>query len=121
MELKTQVIQKITLSANMQQCLEILAMDNVQLGEYITEQSMENPIIELADSGMCAEYSQAAIRAEREQPEDEEESGREIAALEHPNSDLYFQLSDADERTKEYIRERYDKARRLQETTADIT
>ena len=78
MELKTQVMQKITLSANMQQCLEILAMDNVQLGEYITEQSMENPIIELADSGMCAEYSQAAIRAEREQPEDEEESGREI-------------------------------------------
>ena len=117
MELKTQVMQKITLSANMQQCLEILAMDNVQLGEYITEQSMENPIIELADSGMCAEYSQAAIRAEREQPEDEEESGREIAALEHPNSDLYFQLSDADERTKEYIRERYDKARRLQDCT----
>ena len=29
MELKTQVMQKITLSANMQQCLEILAMDNV--------------------------------------------------------------------------------------------
>ena len=31
MELKTQVTQKMALSAHMQQCLEILAMDNMQI------------------------------------------------------------------------------------------
>lgn len=104
MELKTQVTQNMTLSANMQQCLEILAMDNVQLGEYITEQSMENPIIELSDTGMWTEYSPVVIHVERARDEDDEESGsgrengretgQEIAASEQPLSDLYFQLSE---------------------------
>lgn len=113
MELKAQVTQKVTLSANMQQCLEILAMDNAELGEFITEQSMENPIIELSDAGIYTEDSPAMIHVEREQPEDEEENGREIAALERPNSDLYFQLSEyrlpSDERrAAEYIIESLD-------------
>ncbi len=94
MELKAQVKQKMTLSANMQQCLEILAMDNTELGEFITEQSMENPIIELTDTAMWTEYTPVMVHVEREQPEDEEEGVREIAALERVNSDLYFQLSE---------------------------
>ncbi len=94
MELKAQVKQKMTLSANMQQCLEILAMDNTELGEFITEQSMENPIIELTDTAMWTEYTPVMVHVEREQPEDEEEGVREIAASERVNSDLYFQLSE---------------------------
>lgn len=114
MELKTQVTQKMTLSASMQQCLEILAMDNVELGEYIAEQSMENPIIELSDDGICADHFPAAIHVEREQPEDEEDNGGEIAALERPNSDLYFQLSEYrllpdERRAAEYIIESLDR------------
>lgn len=94
MELKTQVKQKITLSAHMQQCLEILAMDNTELGEFITEQSMENPIIELSEapaSWQCE--SLAAVHIERRLSE-EEERGQEIADRESPNRDLYLQLSE---------------------------
>lgn len=94
MELKTQVTQRAALSLHMQQCLEILAMDNVELGEFITEQSLENPIIELSDTSMWTEYAPVMVHVEREQPEDEEESTREIAATENLNSDLYFQLSE---------------------------
>lgn len=93
MELKAQMTQKVTLSAHMQQCLEILAMDNIQLGEYIAEQSLENPILELADTAAWTENSSMVVHVEREQ-EDEEEDGREIAAAELPNSELYFQLSE---------------------------
>ena len=94
MELKTQVNQKMTLSAHMQQCLEILAMDNVELGEFLAEQSMENPVMELSDTAVWTQYTPAMVHVEREQPEDEEETGREIAASESANSDLYFQLSE---------------------------
>lgn len=95
MELKAQVKQKMTLSANMQQCLEILAMDNTELGEFITEQSMENPLIELSE--MPASWQgegQAAVQIERRQSEEDEEREQEIADRESPNRDLYLQLSE---------------------------
>ncbi len=94
MELKTQVKQKITLSAHMQQCLEILAMDNTELGEFITEQSMENPIIELSEAPASWQgESLAAVHIERRLSE-EEERVQEIADRESPNRDLYLQLSE---------------------------
>ena len=67
MELKTQVNQKMTLSAHMQQCLEILAMDNVELGEFLAEQSMENPVMELSDTAVWTQYTPAMVHVEREQ------------------------------------------------------
>lgn len=95
MELKTQVTQKMTLSANMQQCLEILAMDNMQLSEFIAEQSMENPILELSDADAWEKDYFAVVHIEREHTGEDEDSGiSRIAAGENPNSDLYFQLSD---------------------------
>lgn len=112
MELKTQVKQKMTLSANMQQCLEILAMDNTELGEFIAEQSMENPIIELSDiTASWQGASLAAVHIERQQEDGERE--REIADRESPNRDLYLQLSEfrlpADVRkAAEYIIESLD-------------
>lgn len=112
MELKTQVKQKMTLSANMQQCLEILAMDNTELGEFIAEQSMENPIIELSDiSASWQGASLAAVHIERQQEDGERE--REIADRESPNRDLYLQLSEfrlpADvQKAAEYIIESLD-------------
>lgn len=113
MELKTQMKQKMTLSAHMQQCLEILAMDNTELGEFITEQSMENPIIELSEGSAWTEYPSVMVHVEREQPEDEEEGFREIPASENANSDLYFQLSEYHlppdvRRAAEYIIESLD-------------
>ncbi len=112
MELKTQVTQKMALSAHMQQCLEILAMDNMQLGEYLLEQSMENPIIELTDTAVWAEYSPIVLHVENACGEGQE-SGREPAALEQPNRELYFQLSEyhlpeAVRKAAEYIIESLD-------------
>lgn len=95
MELKTQVKQKMTLSAHMQQCLEILAMDNIELGEFITEQSMENPVLELSDvSASWQGVSPAMIHIERKRPDEEDEREQEIADKESPNRDLYLQLSE---------------------------
>lgn len=95
MELKTQVSQRMTLSAHMQQCLEILAMDNMQLSEFIAEQSLENPILELSDTAAWERDVSAAVHIKRERTEEDEDDGqREIAARENPNNDLYFQLSE---------------------------
>lgn len=95
MELKTQVTQKMTLSVHMQQCLEILAMDNMQLSEFIERQSMENPILELSDMAAWEKDFSAVVHIEwGHAGEDEDGVPGEIAARENPNSDLYFQLSD---------------------------
>ncbi len=112
MELNTQMRQNVTLSAHMQQCLGILMMDNAQLGEFIEEQSMENPILELADRVTWLNTSSSVIHIEREWTE-EEENENEIAAEETPKSDLYFQLSEyhlplAVRRAAEYIIESLD-------------
>lgn len=95
MELKTEIQQKIALSVHMQQCLEILAMDNAQLGEFIIEQAMENPMLELVDRMTWIKDNSTVIRMEKDwsTEDDEEVYEKEIAVQEHPNSDLYFQLS----------------------------
>lgn len=95
MELKTEMQQKVALSAHMQMCLEILAMDNAQLGEYITEQAMENPLLEIADRMMWVGDTTSVVHIERDRSAEEEEETfeKEIAASEHPNRNLYFQLS----------------------------
>lgn len=94
MELKTEVQQKIALSVHMQQCLEILAMDHAQLGEFIADQAMENPIIEIADRTMWLNDHSHVVSVEKDwSAEDDEMIEREIVANERPNGDLYFQLS----------------------------
>lgn len=115
MELKTEIQQKIALSAHMQQCLEILAMDHAQLGEFIAEQAMENPILEIADRTIWINDHSSVIRMEKDwsAEDDEETSEREIEANESPNSDLYFQLSgyhlsEEVQRAAEYIVESLD-------------
>ena len=95
MELKAEIQQKMSLSVHMQQCLEILAMDNAQLGEFIIEQVMENPMLEFADRMMWVDDKSSVVRMEKDwsAEDDEEMYEKEIAVQEHPNSDLYFQLS----------------------------
>lgn len=95
----------------MQQCLGILIMDNAQLGEFIEEQSMENPILELIDRVTWLNASSSVVHIEKEWGE--EESGNEIAAEEAPKSDLYFQLSEYQlpteiQKAAEYIIESLD-------------
>ncbi|MGN1165322.1 MAG: RNA polymerase factor sigma-54 [Lachnospiraceae bacterium] len=95
MELKTEMQQRTSLSVHMQQCLEILTMDNAQLGEFITEQAMENPLLELADCITWINDKSTVVRIEKDwsAEDDEEVYEKEIAVQERPNSDLYFQLS----------------------------
>ena len=95
MELKAEIQQKMSLSVHMQQCLEILAMDNAQLGEFIIEQVMENPMLEFADRMTWVADKSSVVRMEKDwsAEDDEEMYEKEIAVQEHPNSDLYFQLS----------------------------
>lgn len=95
MELKAEIQQKMSLSVHMQQCLEILAMDNAQLGEFIIEQVMENPMLEFADRMTWVDDKSSVVRMEKDwsAEDDEEMYEKEIAVQEYPNSDLYFQLS----------------------------
>lgn len=115
MELKTEIQQKVTLSAHMQKCLEILAMDNAQLGEYITMQAMENPVLEIAERMTWVNDRSSIVHVERDWSAEEEEETyeREIAVPEPPNRNLYFQLSGyhmSDEvlRAAEYVIESLD-------------
>lgn len=93
MKLKTEMRQKASLSAHMQRCMAILAMDYMELGEYVAEQAMENPIIELADRNVCQEGADCVIRIERERTDEDGAQSMEIAAEENKNRELYFQLS----------------------------
>lgn len=98
MELKTEVNQRMTLSAHMQQCLGILVMDNAQLGEYIAQQVLENPILELSDQKDWRIDPEAVVHVRNAREYWEGNDGEpyipEIAADAMPNNDLYFQLTD---------------------------
>lgn len=124
MELKTELRQKLSLSARMQQCMSVLAMDYAQLEEYVLQQAMENPMIELEDLTGAVHETAEVLHVERAE-EDVEMTGEEYPAGEEEHRELYFQLSgyqmpEPVRRAAEFIIESLDENGYLQETLADV-
>lgn len=124
MELKTELRQKLSLSARMQQCMLILAMDYAQLEEYVLQQAMENPMIELEDlvGGM---YGDVPILHVERTEDDTETTDEEYPAQEEEHRELYFQLSgyqmsDPVRRAAEFIIESLDENGYFQESLPDV-
>ncbi len=97
MELKVELAQKQTLSQQMVQSMEILQMSAQELEEYIEGLSLENPVIELDDSGR---YEADHRRASRQ-----EDLQRKLDWLE--STDLQNKVYYQQERREEEARENW--------------
>lgn len=62
MKLELTSTQKLTMTAQMQQSLKILQMNNLELEQYLNELAQENPLIEITPPAVSREYSIFTVR-----------------------------------------------------------